>query len=432
MKVHPRLWVYNYDFEFELANELRTYRKDSGFHPWYFLNRSWHVMLPLSSSSDNILVYENPHPQISALLKEKLGYLPGFVVLQPAYESNAVFEDLKPRGSVHLPAGMGTLVPWGWSPKAVAFGKEIGSYVPEKKNLQTVNRVNSKITSHLLRQHFLPQTQQIPDRIIEETDLRKEGLETLLNRFLQHQGPGFIKHPYGSAGRLSDRCASTGFSGRKIRKWENWIRATGGILLEKAIAIKQEWSIQVQIDEDGILHPIALTRLFSGTQGNYLGTVVADEDQNQLDWHRTRLSPVLDEIVAMGYQGPLGVDLIETVDGTVRLLEINGRLTMGRIAFEWHRAIADLPVSLLTTLFFRSGGILETDAILDRIRESEQQFGCRMTLLNVVPDLTQNSFMIALLIAAEKPAGLWQILDDIKQRVKRDLQPTGKKEKSPV
>ncbi|MFH2132494.1 MAG: hypothetical protein ABIK68_19110 [bacterium] len=432
MKAHPRLWVYNYDFEFELANELKSYRRDSGFHPWYFLNRSWHVMLPLSNSSDSILVYENPHPQISARLKEKLGYLPGFVVLQPAYESNAVFEDLTPRGSVLLPSGIGTLFPWGWSPKAVAFGKEIGSPVPEKKNLQTVNRVNSKITSHLLRQHFLPQTLQIPARIIEEKDIRKEGLETLINRFLQHQGPGFIKHPYGSAGRLSDKCGSTGFSGRKIRKWENWIRATGGILLEKEIAIKQEWSIQVQIDEDGSLHPIALTRLFSGTQGNYRGTVVADADQNQLDWHRTRLGPVLDEIVAMGYQGPLGVDLIETGDGTVRLLEINGRLTMGRIAFEWHRAIAGLPVSLFTTLFFPSGGIPEIEALLDRIRQTEQQFGCQMTLLNVVPDLTQNSFMVSLLIAAEKTAGLWEILDDIKQRVKTDLQQTGKKEKPPV
>jgi len=421
MKQHPRLWVYNYNFEFELANELKYYQDRSGFHPWYFLNRSWHVMLPLATASDGMLVYEKPHPQLIGYLERKLGGLPDFLVLRPKRESNAIFGDLTPAESNFHPPGSRRLSPWGWSCKAIAFGKHIDSPGIENVDLKTIRWVNSKKTSHSLRQELLPESLQIPGLIIEDADLNEAALSKIVTRFMQQYGRIFVKHPYGSAGRLSDLCVTPHFSDRKIRKWKNWIRAAGGIVLEKTLPIEQEWSIQVQIADNRSLHPLALTRLFSNPNGNYLGTIIMDTDQQRLDSLVGSLKPVLDAILATDYQGPLGIDLIETTAGEFKLLEINGRLTMGRVAFEWHRRIAGLPVSFFTNLFFKTGQISDIEAVIDHIRKTEQLFGCPVTLLNFVLDGTQKGLMISLLIEGIDLTNIQATLGALKKQLKADM-----------
>lgn len=420
MKQHPRLWVYNYDFEFELANELKDFRDLSRFHPWYFLNRSWHVLLPLANASDSILVYQKPHPHVIGCLKKKLEGLPEFLALQPKRESNAVFADLAASETFFPTSDIRLLSPWGWSRKAIAFGKRIDSPGIEDAKDQTISWINSKKTSHRWRQEFLPRSLQIPGQIIEEVDLKKDDLAKIVTRFMQQHGHVFVKHPFGSAGRLSDLCVTPRFSERKIRKWKNWIQTAGGIVLEKSIPIKQEWSIQVQIDDDRCLHPVALTRLFSNPNGNYLGTMIIDSDQNWLNSIISSLISVLDEIVATDYVGPLGIDLIETTAGEFKLLEINGRLTMGRIAFEWHRLLSELSASLFTNLFFNSGRIPFIESVIDHIQKTEQQFACPVKMLNFIPGTNQTGFMVSLLIEGDDPEKLPKVLDALKERLKSD------------
>ncbi|MBT6500158.1 MAG: hypothetical protein HOK67_09650 [Deltaproteobacteria bacterium] len=414
MKQHPRLWVYNYDFEFELANELRVYRDQSGFYPWFFLNRSWHVLLPMAKASDSILAYEEPHAVVAKDLEKKLGDLPHFLVLKPERESNAVFEDLVSQHTSSWHSECRGLSPWGWSQKAISYGKMMGSPEIGKVDVQTINWLNSKKTSCTLRQEILPEPLRIPGKIIEGADLKKEALEKIVTRFMQQHGHVFVKHPYGSAGKLSDVCVTPHFSDRKIRKWKNWIRVAGGIVLEKSVSILQEWSVQVQIDVDGFLHPLALTRLFSTPNGNYLGTLIADADQKRLDSHIDSLRPVLNKIVETGYAGPLGIDLIETTAGEIKLLEINGRLTMGRTAFEWHRRISEMPFSLFTNLIFKTGQFLDFKVTMDRIRNAEQQHGFPVTLLNFVQDVSRNGLLISLLIEGDDPHNIWRLLDNLK------------------
>ncbi len=420
MKQYSRLWVYNYDFEFELANELRDYRDKSRFHPWFFLNRSWHVLLPMAESSDTILTYEDPHPDVLENLERKLGDLPDFLVLKPERESNAVFTDLESQPAPSWAAKSKRLFPWGWSPKAISVGTVMESQGTDKIDEQSIRWINSKKTSHTLRQKNLPETFRIPGQIIEEKDLNNNSLESRMTLLMQQYGPVFVKHPYGSAGKLSDLCKAPQFSDRKIRKWKNWIRATGGILVEKSVSILQEWSVQVQI-EGAVLQPIAVTRLFSTQNGNYLGTLIADSDQKELNHHVERLRPVLNQIMNTGYEGPLGIDLIETTAGEFKFLEINGRLTMGRTAFEWHRRISEMPFSIFTNLIFKSGQFPNFLLITEAIRKSERLYGFPVSVLNFVTDDANYGLLISLLIEGDDPKNIWSFLDVLKQKLKTKL-----------
>jgi len=415
------LWVYNYDFEFELAGVLNTHRGQGPFHPWYFLNRSWHVLLPLATANDLMLVYEKPSPQVSEVLGELLGYLPGFVTLEPKRESNSVFDDLE--GSVaHLKRlGVGDVCPWGWSPKAVLFARLIGTVGEGRGKAEIFRWVNSKETSHNLREKYLPPSCRIPGQTIHPVDLKQGEVESIITRFQQQHGPLFVKHLFGSAGKLADYCEGSGYTARKTRKWQSWVRSAGGIVLEQVVSIKQEWSVQVEIEFDGSVRPIALTRLFSSPGGNYLGTMIVDEDQQQLNSHMERLSPVLEDIIRAGYYGPLGVDLIETTGGEFKLLEINGRLTMGRVAFEWHRGVPGMGASLFSNLFMKGNRFQDRQFLLNRISVMSHSGACRSTLLNLVPDPSGKGVLVSLLIQADEPDRLWGLLDDCKQAVKKEL-----------
>ncbi len=421
MKRDARLWVYNYDFEFELTGLLRAHRGQGLFHPWYFLNRSWHVLLPMATANDRILVYEKPSPQVSDVLGELLGYLPGFVTLEPERETNSVFDDLKGSSAGLQQFGVGRVCPWGWSPKAALLARLIGAHDEGNGKTEIIHWVNSKETSHVLREKFLPPACRIPGQTIHPEDLKREGVESIITRFQQQHGPLFVKHLFGTAGKLADYCEGGGYSARKIRKWRGWIRGAGGILLEQAVSTSREWSVQVEIGPDRSLRPIALTRLFSGPGGNYLGTMIVDEDQQLVASHLERLAPVLDDIVRAGYTGPLGIDLIETTEGGFKLLEINGRLTMGRVAFEWHRGLPGMAASLFSNLFIKSSRYPDPQSLLDQISITTNSKAYRSTLLNLVPDPSGKGVLVSLLIQADKPDKLWGILNDCKQAVKKEL-----------
>jgi len=396
LMAHPRLWIYNYDFEFELAGEPGPVHRGASFSPWYFLNRSWHAILPLAAANDQILVYDDPLPE----LLENLGSdpLPGFCRLPAGSESNSVFDDLdrcETAPSRHKPA---QLAPWGWSPKAFVFARANGFSFEEGATPELVRHWNSKITSHNAREELLPVSWRIPGTVVHGNALGRYGLRPVILQFVERHNKTWIKHPFGTAGRLSDTCDGSGVSERKIRKWESWLKKCGQILLEQHLAVKQEWSLQVDVNSAGCVSPLGLTRLFSGPAGNYTGTLLADDDQKQTDMLCHSLSPLLEALANSGYKGPAGFDLLETEDGSWRLLEINCRLTMGRTALAWHRRMAGFPVSFFTNLFIPVVGNTAGQSLLDRIRQVSGGGKIRITVLNLILSPTAKEGMISLLI----------------------------------
>lgn len=391
----PRVWVYNYDFEFELAGEPRQVDSGVGFLPWYFLNRSWHTLLPLASENDTIMVYETPLAGLLEGISESR--LPRFRLIAARQESNSVFADLTAAAELNLPAEH-ELCPWGWSRKAFQIAEKMPSRTVAANTHETIRHWNAKTTSHRLRQELLAISFRIPGVIVKSADLQVDGLEPAVAEFVGCNGPAWIKHPFGTAGRLSDRQDNITISARKVGRWENWLRKTGEILLEKQVTVRQEWSLQVQFESAGQVKPVGLTRLYSGPGGNYSGTLLSESDQVWVARHMEGLAPILDRLRNSGYAGPAGFDLIESSDGSFRLLEINARLTMGRTALEWHRRLSGFQVSYFTNLFMTISGSASEQALLESVQRIVRSDKVRITILNLVLAPSGKNAMLSILV----------------------------------
>ena len=191
--------------------------------------------------------------------------------------------------------------------------------------------------------------------------------------------------------------------------------------MEKSIPVLQEWSVQVEIGAKGTIEPVALTRLFSGPNGGYLGTVISESDQENLAQFVRYFSPVLKNIAEQGYFGALGLDLIESTDGSFKLLEINGRLTMGRVAFEWHRRLGGHFASLYTHLFVKIETATDETFLYGQIAGLVKMEEADITILNMIADMEGRMVMVALLIQSSDPEQLPMILGHIKNRLKKGL-----------
>lgn len=412
----PGLWAYNYDFEFELAGEPRVFRDQTSFHPWYFLNRSWHVLLPLAKPCDTILTYETPQEEVIEALEAKLDPLPSFRIFQPPRESNALFADIV-ESSVHFPASDSLqLHPWGWSPAATTCADSCGLIKPPAATPDIISWINAKPTSHRLRKECLPPSYQIPGDIIGRESVIQQGLKATIAAFLQQHGSAFVKHPFGTAGRLADRCHTAHLTRRRLKRWEHWLRKSGALLLEQAVDIVQEWSIQLVFQADTPPTALVLTRLFSGIHGHYNGTIITENDQPELAAHLADFEPLLKKIQAAGFIGPLGVDLIETSDGRRRLLEINGRITMGRVALEWHRTLPGFEVSLFTNQFFARCPP-QSRSLYHRVCDIINREHAATTLLNLVQDSSAGGMMVSLLLQGSSPEWLRKKAERIRKQL---------------
>jgi hypothetical protein len=123
----------------------------------------------------------------------------------------------------------------------------------------------------------------------------------------------------------------------------NWLTRS----LEQGPVIVQEWlsrdfdfSVVCHLDRSKQCHILALTEmLVQGTtySGTYLGAF--DEPDNKYNhWRRALEDTALRVGAALsreGYYGPFGIDALVSSEGKLYpLVEINARLTMGRVAFE--------------------------------------------------------------------------------------------------
>ena len=408
----PKLWIFNYDFEFELAKKNSISFDVSSSYPWHYLNRSTNLLLPLTIPEDIILVYETPPDAIQSALADKLGYLPNYIPFKSEVESNSLLDDLASVDKLeeivsrNLP-----LSPWGWSEKAFQFQKKLNQATP--LDYLVVRQVNAKCFSHYLRDQFLPHQFAIPAKSIE-TALTVHELESELNRFHHHHSNFFIKHNYGTAGYLTDYCASTGFTNRKLKKWKSWLNQGGGLLLEKQESVADEYSLQLEIEDENRIHSLVLTNLLSRKDSHYQGTVIDDSFTNLKEKLAHQLSSVINQLGKTGYVGPVGIDLIKTGSGDYKLLEINARLTMGRVAYEWHRKVNPYPMGILSHLFLKDRKLKPPEAIVECCQRLEEKYHCSIFLFNLIVQKNNLISMIGFFIGSETTENIWNAVDALR------------------
>jgi len=167
-------------------------------------------------------------------------------------------------------------------------------------------------------------------------------------------GQALLKAPMSYAGRghLRVNAASDPV---KTRGWiDNTLASHGGIVVEPWLDRLIDFSALYEMKAGGEVSLIGLTRMENDAAGRFLGIRVSPKwgtllepeaavflfrEARVMEVYQEQIPALLGELLP-GYCGPLGVDamLHRRPDGSLALkpvVEVNVRLTMGRIAWEW-------------------------------------------------------------------------------------------------
>ena len=261
---------------------------------------------------------------------------------------------------------LGGLRPWAWSPDATTTLSQYAENVTKAslwkwRDDTPAEFFSKEIGSRLERKLGLSEGSGVFCRTLEEvmTELSK-GLE---------KGDILMKAAYACAGR-GHRKVCQGTAADTLRPWiEKVLLAHGGLIVEPWLERIVDFSSLYEIGmEDGSSEAVAkwagMTRMENDAAGKFLGTIVNAKWGSDLDsdlreflfrerevtqFYRRTLPKILPEVLP-GYIGPVGVDamVFRNSDGGYGLrhiVELNVRMTMGRVALELYKKLPTSAVS---------------------------------------------------------------------------------------
>ncbi len=300
-----KLWYMNADFEMEMACPAGTYRRLPSFDA--LNHRLAPHLLWLAQTGDALLLRE---PWSEQLRDEAFNR--GVELVSTAYSESQAAR---------------VFTPWGWTPSAVALGKQVGAVV-EAIPYAVVARVNSKLWSHTLEVELgLAQPGATTASTFEELQ------EAVARACPQAVDKWVIKSPFGFAAR--ERVLGRGPSLEKPQASWSQRRLSRGetLIFQPWLEVIREYGVSAEISKDGacVIQGISdLQTNGAGTgRGYILGRAPASERAAELE----RIAGIVCErLYREGYYGPVGIDALEHKDGLHPLLEINARYTMGFVA----------------------------------------------------------------------------------------------------
>jgi len=255
--------------------------------------------------------------------------------------------------STGTPAGrkLGGLRPWAWSPDAVEklrpYADDVSPNMEQRWREALPPEWFSKEIGLRLERALGP---------VPETGVLVREVESALAEItrLLVSGQALLKAPMSYAGRGHLR-VNAASDPAKTRGWiENTLAAHGGIVIEPWLDRMLDFSALYEMKAGGEVSLIGLTRMENDAAGRFLGIRVSPKwgtllepeaalflfrEAKVMEIYQEQIPPLLGKLLP-GYIGPLCVDamLHRRVDGSLALkpvVEMNVRLTMGRIAWEW-------------------------------------------------------------------------------------------------
>ncbi|MBT8044330.1 MAG: ferritin-like domain-containing protein, partial [Verrucomicrobiae bacterium] len=248
---------------------------------------------------------------------------------------------------------LGGLRPWAWSPDASEtlrdFASDISPNLPWQWRASLPSLWFSKECGVRLSEklglvdgcgRYCPDASSAADAVCE----------------LLTSGDVLIKAAHACAGRGHKRVKA----GDDYRPWlEKTIHSHGGVVVEPWLDRVLDFSAQYEIRGGQTIDFIGMTEIVNDAQGRFLGTRVYPKWGTGLDpkvaeflfreakineWYRSKIPSAVVELLH-DYIGPVGVDAMvyRRSDGTLALrhiIELNVRMTMGRVALELHKKTA--------------------------------------------------------------------------------------------
>lgn len=218
------------------------------------------------------------------------------------------------------------VVPWGWDLrlKYTLLGQGmIPSLLPGDEELEKLRNLQHRKTLMPLQPHAA---------IVHSVD-------ELLSATQDHDS--VLKSPWSGAGR-GVRFVRQPYTEQDLSWTAKVISKQGCVIVERRLSLKNDFALEFWCDK-GEARFMGLS-LFKTHNGVYRYNIHIDDDaiKNTVgltqdfetmvaDWIGTTIAPL--------YQGPLGVDCIQTEDGNLYVSEMNLRHTMGMIGLEEFKKI---------------------------------------------------------------------------------------------
>ncbi len=310
---------------------------------------------------DDILI--TPNPPSPDFLKQIQSH--GFQLPEIAASDAETNHQIAPE----IPRKIGRLRPWAWTPDSTAFFKSNYQHLTNAIDLEKlwntpIRNLYSKIGSAHWAANIAKNSQQNdwiappevygnPVTTIEElayarTAYAKDGYDNIV-----------CKAPFGTAAN-GLRCLLSGEDiSPPLLKWLETIwKEQGEVLVEPWLDRVFDFSVQYEKRENEELKFIAFTRLVNNVRGQFRG-IITNAFCRNLDpavirfimrreaggprlykWYEKDILAHLEKALASTtFQGPLGLDafIYRDPNGYLKLksvVEINPRVTMGRIAHE--------------------------------------------------------------------------------------------------
>ena len=255
--------------------------------------------------------------------------------------------------TIGSPAGrkLGGLRPWAWSPDAVEqlrpYADDVSPNMDQPWREALPPEWFSKEIGLKLEQALGP---------VPETGVVYRETEQILAAIADHlrTGQALLKAPMSYAGRGHLR-VNAASDPAKTRGWiENTLASHSAVVVEQWLNRVLDFSALYEMKPSGAVSLIGLTRMENDAAGRFLGIQVSPKWGTLLDpeiavfiFREARVMEIYQEKIPdqlatllPGYVGPLCVDAMvhRRADDSLALkpvVEINVRLTMGRIAWEW-------------------------------------------------------------------------------------------------
>lgn len=240
--------------------------------------------------------------------------------------------------------------PWGWDLHVAKLLRRLGAperLLPSREWLDGLRQLSSRrSTVELLR--WL-NAQGAMEGVIAAESHWCTSLEEVERALTAVDGVAMVKLPWSCSGRGVIPHAGA-VDSLLLARLQKAFREQGAVEVQRRYPRLADWALELEADVLGEVHYLGLGASLTGEGGQFVGQRIAApavlEAQFVAQWREVcptlsasafpdlvaRLEVGLTRLLAGGYRGALGVDLLLTPAGLHPCLEINLRRTMGHVA----------------------------------------------------------------------------------------------------
>lgn len=282
--------------------------------------------------------------------REHLAHLKAAGFELPEIVEAASLERLKDRK-------LGGIRPWAWSPDASALLRPLADSVSPAMPGQWRESLPALWFSKELGVRFEEQLGWEEERGVVARD--EESALAALRVHLDAGHASLVKAAHSCAGRGHLR-VEPDHAETATRAWlRQAVAKHGCVVVERWLERVVDFSSLYEIEPSGEVRHIGMTLMENDSAGRFLGTRVAHKwgsmlppeaaafalgEAGVMEWYGERIPAALPGLLP-GYTGPVGIDSMihRRADGSLALkpvVEVNVRMTMGRIALEIQKRTA--------------------------------------------------------------------------------------------